>query len=331
MSDGDALFRAVLASPEDATSRSVYADWLEEQGDPRAELLRLDWDVPRLLFLDWVTRRGDRDYYLRCFPELRDQQPVCESLEHLRDRLTALGCRINPTWMAVMNTLGCPFIPFYFWKNSGPRSFGPDELPFLEPIGTRGAVLTFESAFRGEGAWEPDLVSDLRFLRQLQLRECNYGAASCPVHPFICELGTDRRLLTGVDVLGALKSRNFRSEHIQTLEAIEIPFPGYHPHSDNDEIHTDSGRQNIFANPDDENENDEEQDYLFKAIDNHEELVNYVDGRRLWYVLLHSRTHDLGDEWDKHPCVVLFAVGRSPHGNRLVGVVTHQVCHNLCD
>jgi uncharacterized protein (TIGR02996 family) len=37
----DALIRAILASPEDATPRLVYADWLEERGDPRGEYLRL--------------------------------------------------------------------------------------------------------------------------------------------------------------------------------------------------------------------------------------------------------------------------------------------------
>jgi uncharacterized protein (TIGR02996 family) len=41
-SDGDALFRALCESPNDDTPRLVYADWLEESGDPdRAEFIRL--------------------------------------------------------------------------------------------------------------------------------------------------------------------------------------------------------------------------------------------------------------------------------------------------
>jgi uncharacterized protein (TIGR02996 family) len=36
----DALFQAVLAAPDD-TPRLIYADWLEERGDPRAELIRV--------------------------------------------------------------------------------------------------------------------------------------------------------------------------------------------------------------------------------------------------------------------------------------------------
>jgi uncharacterized protein (TIGR02996 family) len=37
----DAFLTAILAEPSDLTTRLIFADWLEEQGDPRAELLRL--------------------------------------------------------------------------------------------------------------------------------------------------------------------------------------------------------------------------------------------------------------------------------------------------
>ena len=38
----EAFLRAITANPDDDVLRLVYADWLEEQGDPRAEFLRLD-------------------------------------------------------------------------------------------------------------------------------------------------------------------------------------------------------------------------------------------------------------------------------------------------
>jgi uncharacterized protein (TIGR02996 family) len=41
MSHEQALLAAMLASPDDLELRQVFADWLEEQGDPRGELLRL--------------------------------------------------------------------------------------------------------------------------------------------------------------------------------------------------------------------------------------------------------------------------------------------------
>ena len=44
-----------------------------------------------------------------------------------------------------------------------------------------------------------------------------------------------------------------------------------------------------------------------------------------------SRAHGAEEGMSRHGWVILFAVGRSPHGPRLVGVVSHQLCHNLCD
>ena len=42
MTDGDALFAAVLAEPDEDTPRLAYADWLDENGDPaRAEFIRV--------------------------------------------------------------------------------------------------------------------------------------------------------------------------------------------------------------------------------------------------------------------------------------------------
>jgi uncharacterized protein (TIGR02996 family) len=41
MQDQAALFEAILAQPEDENLRLVYADWLEERGNPRAEFIRV--------------------------------------------------------------------------------------------------------------------------------------------------------------------------------------------------------------------------------------------------------------------------------------------------
>jgi hypothetical protein len=50
----------------------------------------------------------------------------------------------------------------------------------------------------------------------------------------------------------------------------------------------------------------------------------------MWYVLMHITPEEYGGSFFSS-YVVLFAVGHSLTGNRLIGVVTHQVCHNLCD
>jgi uncharacterized protein (TIGR02996 family) len=41
MSDDEPFLRAILATPEETVTRLMYADWLEERGDPRGEYLRL--------------------------------------------------------------------------------------------------------------------------------------------------------------------------------------------------------------------------------------------------------------------------------------------------
>jgi uncharacterized protein (TIGR02996 family) len=40
MGEDEAFLRAIRAQPTDDTTRLVYADWLDERGDPRGEYLR---------------------------------------------------------------------------------------------------------------------------------------------------------------------------------------------------------------------------------------------------------------------------------------------------
>jgi uncharacterized protein (TIGR02996 family) len=42
MSDDDAFLAGIAAAPADPLPRLVYADWLDDRGDPRAELVRLE-------------------------------------------------------------------------------------------------------------------------------------------------------------------------------------------------------------------------------------------------------------------------------------------------
>jgi uncharacterized protein (TIGR02996 family) len=47
MTEEDALLQAISAEPEDDAPRLVYADWLEERGDPRGEFIRLECALAR--------------------------------------------------------------------------------------------------------------------------------------------------------------------------------------------------------------------------------------------------------------------------------------------
>jgi uncharacterized protein (TIGR02996 family) len=303
MTDEAGFLRGILENPEGST-RLVYADWLEEHGNPRAaEFLRMDPALERI----------------RSYAEGRERRAA----QHLRQERRALSSTLDANWVAFINTLACPFRPFSFLCRE-------DELPFAERIGTRGLVITLEPDFRHGASWDEGLMGDLRFLSELELGRCWYGAANMAVYPFLCELKGERRPLTGSDVLAALRPRAFRSAYIRTLDATYIPYPGYNPSGgqgpNNDEIHNDFWEQNIFSHETGSAEEGSDDEFT----GTHGVLKRFVADGQLWYVLLHTTPQQFEEVWISE-YVVLFAVGLSPNGDRLVGVVTHQVCHNLCD
>ena len=214
------------------------------------------------------------------------------------------------------------------------------KIPFREPIGVWGPWVTFASAIP-HLATDASLTEDLEALERLNLGDCAYGAANYPLRPFTVPFAggpvRPRGLLdtlasqflgqgpTGAEVLEALRARNFLSEHIRRLDTSRLPFPGYHPGTCNDEIHTDPKEQKLFTRPDHEEKYEEE--VSGSTLDSRqalESLAREVEGP-LYFVLLHE------DGGEACQLVVLFAIGKSKRGARLVGVVTQQVCHNLCD
>jgi uncharacterized protein (TIGR02996 family) len=74
----DSFLRAVLAAPRDDAVRLVYADWLEERGDPRGAFLRLEVAL--------VATPAD------------DPQR-----SNLLARLREMCAGIDPTWWAVVS------------------------------------------------------------------------------------------------------------------------------------------------------------------------------------------------------------------------------------
>jgi hypothetical protein len=190
----------------------------------------------------------------------------------------------------------------------------PTDWPLTEPIVRRGTVATLRSQVG------VDWGDDADFVAKLRLEDCAYGAASCPVYPFTCQLPFAANPPTGRDILRAVKARHFQSQHIASLDRSYIPFPGYHAGTKNDEVHNDFQEQFVF----------EHEDGVGELDGAHGALKRYVVDGRLWYVLLHTTPRPDG-EFMFSEYVILFVLGKSPHGDRCVGVVTHQVCHNLCD
>jgi uncharacterized protein (TIGR02996 family) len=80
MGDEEAFIRQILANPSDDSLRLVYADWLEERGDVRGELLRIQTELARMPSKD---KRG----------------------ASLRKRRKALQSSIDPEWLALLTAL----------------------------------------------------------------------------------------------------------------------------------------------------------------------------------------------------------------------------------
>src|SRR5262249_5956005 len=103
--------RAIMVTPEDGSLRHAYADWLDAREDPRAKFIRIDSGVERISYVDWLKKDGSLDYYVREFPEVKQQANERRAQTRIMQQLNALSSLINPQWLAFMTTLGCPFHP----------------------------------------------------------------------------------------------------------------------------------------------------------------------------------------------------------------------------
>ena len=204
----------------------------------------------------------------------------------------------------------------------------PEDFPLGERIVLRDSIAFFES----QPSVDADIRHDTEFLAKLPSTLCYYGARDCQLYPFICVPESPYRDLPYASVvLRDLRADNFRSEHIKNLDTISIPYPGYAPGTENDEIHTETGEQAIFQKTDDlEKDDDGNAIPPHKSLLWHSELQSYVLNSHIYYVLLHTKPYKYED-CELSDIVILFAVGVSPQTGNLVGAVTHQVCHNYCD
>src|SRR5437867_4536323 len=48
MSQDEGFLRAIIEEPDDVGLRLIYADWLEERGDPRGEFIRVQCQLEEL-------------------------------------------------------------------------------------------------------------------------------------------------------------------------------------------------------------------------------------------------------------------------------------------
>ncbi len=69
MTHDDAFLQAIIERPDDDAPRLIYADWLDERGDPRGEFIRVQCALAGTSECDsrrggiWTARRAN---YTRC-------------------------------------------------------------------------------------------------------------------------------------------------------------------------------------------------------------------------------------------------------------------------
>ena len=103
MSDDSAFVQAILSS-HDAQLRLIYADWLEERGDPRAELIRLDMELNHLL--------------PGCHADVPNHAANRERYDKLKKRFDDLRSSASLVWQAL--------ILDYSPEPRSPRPAGPE-------------------------------------------------------------------------------------------------------------------------------------------------------------------------------------------------------------
>jgi uncharacterized protein (TIGR02996 family) len=170
MTPEEAFVQAITDSPDDETSRLVYADWLEERGDPRGEFLRLECR-------------------LRALPE------TCEEHLALLPRLAELGGGADVRWLAAVCRVHL---------ETGPWHANPRRCPLNAPgpFYTCGRCLACEAPEHEA----PDLLAELRqgnlttyFVRQPRTAEEIERACRAALVCCVEDLrygGTDPKVIT---------------------------------------------------------------------------------------------------------------------------------------
>ena len=137
MNDRHAFLRAIKDNPDDDTPRLVYADWLEEHGEPeRAELIRVQIELPRLWEKSHLQRMHLRDrerYLLATCTDFLPEELVTTQCPNCIDRgpdweTGIVECRqcdctgLVPNYdrvdftRGILESLECPWA---FWREHG--------------------------------------------------------------------------------------------------------------------------------------------------------------------------------------------------------------------
>jgi uncharacterized protein (TIGR02996 family) len=208
MNDEEALFQAILDAPEDDAPRLVYADWIEERGQPeRAEFIRVQIELARLPAGSSTTTRL----------KVRERQLLEEHKEAWVEPLMPLaftGCSDDPCefsrgFVEIMQLCGEDFVeqaPELFARTPLRVGIFPDEEEYDALAGCKYLTRFRELDFTCSGLSEhfgPSVLLLSRYLSGVEvLRLCG--------HDDNCHLD-----LPGLDAL-------VRAKHLGKLRELDL-------------------------------------------------------------------------------------------------------------
>jgi hypothetical protein len=141
----------------------VYADWLQDRADPRAEFVRRQVRLHTLV--DSESAVDAAEWFIR------------------------MGDQLDPSWVAFMRTLAYPFEPITL-QTGKPKPAHP----FAGVVGNRGRIATFESQYRSADLWSEGLLADLEVLTRIKWSDDADDTGGDFSHGFLCELSSDQDL-----------------------------------------------------------------------------------------------------------------------------------------
>ena len=171
MTDRHAFLAAIKAHPDDDTPRLVFADWLDEHGEPeRAELVRADIEYSKMLALD------------RYRPDLarRRYRLLLRFIRRYGDHAMALS-------RGILEEIHCAWA---FWVKHGDRLYEL-ERPWRVRLTTRPAVLTWYST---------DGIAEYRLFDRKPVVRADQLAPDADAAPVLCSLewpGTEFEIVEG--------------------------------------------------------------------------------------------------------------------------------------
>lgn len=130
MTEEQSFLNAILSNPADTTAKLVYADWLDDRGDHRAEILRLKVKLTQL-------------------------EPESAEFSIAQNRLNRLEPTASPNWLILLDgPVWClagniiaehPFGPGGQVTRSGTRLFRPNTKVYLSDLWNSAYILQPEA------------------------------------------------------------------------------------------------------------------------------------------------------------------------------------------